>query len=395
MPVENNILELMPNFVKNHWDYNKNEVSPEEVSIFSESHYYWKNESSTSFYFKPSQVHSRLNNTSLPEQTIFYFLQKIFHDTKSRHIFINGIKKYEADIYVPSLDLVIEYDGSYYHKGKEKYNLDIEKNNFFQSKGLFCIRIREKGLQKLPEFYGALLNKENSEDIDMVNVVFETIEKYMLSYKYNNNIKAVSEFKLDEKEYRNALSNIHKLIWLDSEDVESGEALVNFYKLHKNKDLCRDSIVKKFIEMWEICDYTSSYITTFFYKIKEPDFLIKISENKKIVYFDFVLFDNLKYKEWFYNYWLDLINSDSNTIYFFENSVYGNFLLHLQKELKDNEKIWDENILIEKGLNITDDMLKMLKMICIQIINKNPKYYRKWIYERIVNEIDKYLQYKN
>ena len=217
----------------------------------------------------------------------------------------------------------------------------------------------------------------------------------MLSYKYNNNIKAVSEFKLDEKEYRKALSNIHKLIWLDSEDVESGEALVNFYKLHKNKDLCRDSIVKKFIEMWEICDYTSSYITTFFYKIKEPDFLIKISENKKIVYFDFVLFDNLKYKEWFYNYWLDLINSDSNTIYFFENSVYGNFLLHLQKELKDNEKIWDENILIEKGLNITDDMLKMLKMFCIQIINKNPKYYRKWIYERIVNEIDKYLQYKN
>ena len=108
-----------------------------------------------------------------------------------------------------------------------------------------------------------------------------------------------------------------------------------------------------------------------------------------------MLFDNLKYKEWFYNYWLDLINSDSKTIYFFENSVYGNFLLHLQKELKDNEKIWDENILIEKGLNITDDMLKMLKMFCIQIINKNPKYYRKWIYERIINEIDKYLQYKN
>ena len=331
----------------------------------------------------------------MPEQTIFYFLQKIFNDTKSRHIFINGTKKFEADIYIPSLDLVIEYDGSYYHKGKEKYNLDIEKNDFFQSKGLFCIRIREKGLQTLPEFYGILLNKENLQDIDMVNIVFETIKEYMLSYKYNNNLRAVSEFKLDENEYINALSNIHKLIWLDSEDVESGEALVNFYKLHKNKDLCKDSIVKKFIEMWEICDYTSSYTTTFFYKIKEPDFLIKISENKKIFYFDFVLFDNLKYKEWFYNYWLDLINSDSKTIYFFENSVYGNFLLHLQKELKNNEKIWDENILIEKGLNINDDMLKMLKMFCIQIINKNPKYYRKWIYERIINEIDKYLQYKN
>lgn len=233
MPVENNILELMPNFVKNHWDYNKNKVSPEEVSIFSKSHYYWKNESSTSFFFKPSQVHSRLNNTSLPEQTIFYFLQKIFNDTKSRHIFINGTKKFEADIYIPSLDLVIEYDGSYYHKGKEKYNLDIEKNDFFQSKGLFCIRIREKGLQTLPEFYGILLNKENLQDIDMVNVVFEAIGKYMLSYKYNNNLRAVSEFKLTEKEYNNTLKNIDKLLWLDSEDMYSCEAVINFYRIHK------------------------------------------------------------------------------------------------------------------------------------------------------------------
>ena len=394
MPVKNNILDLMPNFIEKHWDYNKNEISPEDVSIFSNKCYYWKNESTASFYFKPSKVHSRLTGTSLPEQTIFYFLQKVFEDTESRHVFTDKIQKYEADIYVPSLNLVIEYDGYHYHKRKEKYNFDIEKNRFFETRKLFCIRIREKGLQILPEFYGKQLNKEDLEDIDIVNLVFKTIEKYMLIYKYNNNLDRVSNFKLDEKKYRNALSDIDKLIWLDSEDSESGEALVNFYKLHRNKDLCSNSVVKEFIEMWKICDYLPSNISTFFYKIREPDFLIKISEFTKIFFFDFMIFDDLKYKEWFYNYWLDLISNDSRTVYFFEDSVYGNLLLHLQKELTGDEKIWDNNILIEKGLNITDDMLKILMMFCEQIIDKNPKYYRIWVYEKIVNEINKYLAYK-
>lgn len=390
MPVENNILELMPNFVKNHWDYNKNEVSPEEVSIFSKSHYYWKNESPTSFYFKPSQVHSRLNNTSLPEQTIFYFLQKIFHDTKSRHIFINGIKKYEADIYVPSLDLVIEYDGSYYHKGTEKYNLDIEKNNFFQSKGLFCIRIREKGLQKLPEFYGTLLNKENSEDIDMVNVVFETIEKYMLSYKYNNNIKAVSEFKLDEKEYRNALSNIHKLIWLDSEDMYSCEAVINFYRIHK-KNIYSPSKLKAFVDIWECCDYLVSPFRT----IKDTRFIKEITKIKKLYFFDFAIFTTKDDKQWLYDYFVNLIYNDSYFVNIMEHTIYDVLSLNLVKELEKGEYIYVENTLQKKGVNIDDDILNMMIVFCKLIIVKHPNYYRKWAYEKIICEIDKYLKYMN
>lgn len=390
MPVENNILELMPNFVKNHWDYNKNEVSPEEVSIFSKSHYYWKNESPTSFYFKPSQVHSRLNNTSLPEQTIFYFLQKIFHDTKSRHIFINGIKKYEADIYVPSLDLVIEYDGSYYHKGTEKYNLDIEKNNFFQSKGLFCIRIREKGLQKLPEFYGTLLNKENSEDIDMVNVVFETIEKYMLSYKYNNNIKAVSEFKLDEKEYRNALSNIHKLIWLDSEDMYSCEAVINFYRIHK-KNIYSPSKLKAFVDIWECCDYLVSPFRT----IKDTRFIKEITKIKKLYFFDFAIFTTKDDKQWLYDYFVNLIYNDSYFVNIMEHTIYDVLSLNLVKELEKGEYIYVENTLQKKGVNIDDDILNMMIVFCKLIIVKHPNYYRKWAYEKIICEIGKYLKYMN
>lgn len=390
MPVENNILELMPNFVKNHWDYNKNKVSPEEVSIFSKSHYYWKNESSASFFFKPSQVHSRLNNTSLPEQTIFYFLQKIFNDTKSRHIFINGTKKFEADIYIPSLDLVIEYDGSYYHKGKEKYNLDIEKNDFFQSKGLFCIRIREKGLQTLPEFYGILLNKENLQDIDMVNVVFETIEKYMLSYKYNNNLRAVSEFKLTEKEYNNTLKNIDKLLWLDSEDMYSCEAVINFYRIHK-KNIYSPSKLKAFVDIWECCDYLESPFRT----IKDTRFIKEITKIKKLYFFDFAIFTTKDDKQWLYDYFVNLIYNDSYFVNIMEHTIYDVLSLNLVKELEKGEYISVENTLQKKGVNIDDDILNMMIVFCKLIIVKHPNYYRKWVYEKIICEIDKYLKYMN
>lgn len=105
--IENNIMQLMPNFVTKHWNYERNSIAPEEVSVFSEENYYWKNESYDAFYFKPSKVHSRLRSTSLPELTIYYYLSQLFENVKSRYVFNEGNKKYEADIYIPCIKLVI------------------------------------------------------------------------------------------------------------------------------------------------------------------------------------------------------------------------------------------------------------------------------------------------
>jgi len=53
------------------------------------------------------------------------------------------------DIVVPSKRLVIEYDGSYWHRGEASQSRDILKSKKFLNSGWQVVRIREKGLDRL------------------------------------------------------------------------------------------------------------------------------------------------------------------------------------------------------------------------------------------------------
>ena len=55
-----------------------------------------------------------------------------------------------VDIYIPSLSLAIEFDGSYWHKGKRE--LDLVKTLKLEGQGLDVLRIREEPLQKVQDF---------------------------------------------------------------------------------------------------------------------------------------------------------------------------------------------------------------------------------------------------
>lgn len=66
------------------------------------------------------------NGTSLREQSLFYFVHKFFPDTINRHRIVYKKKILEVDMFIPSISLVIEYDGFYWHK--DKTNIDNNKN---------------------------------------------------------------------------------------------------------------------------------------------------------------------------------------------------------------------------------------------------------------------------
>lgn len=55
--------------------------------------------------------------TSFPEQVIRRSMLQVFNDTLSRTRLFDNI---EYDIYIPSENVVIEYNGSYWHRGKEE-----------------------------------------------------------------------------------------------------------------------------------------------------------------------------------------------------------------------------------------------------------------------------------
>ncbi len=78
--------------------------------------------------------------TSFAEQAFYFYIKKIFPDAISR---CKGIlpKRMELDIYIPSQNLAIEYDGSFWHKGSSKR--DFEKYEYCKEAKIKLIRVSE------------------------------------------------------------------------------------------------------------------------------------------------------------------------------------------------------------------------------------------------------------
>ncbi|MBR5310472.1 MAG: DUF559 domain-containing protein [Oscillospiraceae bacterium] len=153
------------------------------------------------------------NGTSLREQEVFFFVKKFFSDAVNRYKFKVDKKTLEVDIYIPSLKLVIEYDGSYWHKNKE--NLDNEKNRLLNELGLFVLRVREYGAPTLNEFYGHIIDLPyihlNELNLDHINLTLE-----FLANKVEPSLsEQIRFFYVDEKEYKQALKYIYALRYPD------------------------------------------------------------------------------------------------------------------------------------------------------------------------------------
>ena len=76
---------------------------------------------------------------SFPEKMIYFYLSKYFKDIKEQYHpkFLGGR---EIDVFIPSLNVGIEYDGYRWHKD---INKDMLKNNICNKQGITIIRIRE------------------------------------------------------------------------------------------------------------------------------------------------------------------------------------------------------------------------------------------------------------
>lgn len=79
------------------------------------------------------------SQTSAPEQLIYHYAQKLFPDTENRYT----INKREIDVYIPSINVGIEYDGEGFHSSKKSFDRDIVKSNLICNMGIKLIRIRE------------------------------------------------------------------------------------------------------------------------------------------------------------------------------------------------------------------------------------------------------------
>lgn len=124
----------------------KNTINPTEVTAHSNKKVYWVCPLGHDDYLMSIKQRSnrqgcpicaQQSQTSFPEQAIYFYLKQAFPDTVNRYIFDGR----EIDIFIPSKNIGIEYNGYFSHK--KKAEKDILKKEFFESAGITLLVVKE------------------------------------------------------------------------------------------------------------------------------------------------------------------------------------------------------------------------------------------------------------
>jgi len=193
----NDLKSNIPNLAK-EWDYEKNEIKPDEVALQSNFKVWWvcpNNHSYAAIIANRTPPTSSgcpycvLTPRSKEEIYLLFELKKFFMIDEDDHkIKINKI--YDVDIKLKNEKLIIEYDGSYWHK--DKAEKDIAKTKVLQNAGWTVVRIREKPLKILNAKYN--ISSKPMDYKETANKVLKKIAE--LGYEVNDLDKYLSKEKL-------------------------------------------------------------------------------------------------------------------------------------------------------------------------------------------------------
>ncbi|MBR4868719.1 MAG: zinc-ribbon domain-containing protein [Clostridia bacterium] len=144
LPGYNDLLSQDPEIAKD-WHPTKNgALLPNQVLVGTDKKVWWQCRKGHEWYASIVSRHRTRcgcpqcnceTQTSFPEQAILFYVKKQTETQSRVHIFGR-----EIDIYLPKLQVGIEYNGAYFHKNKHK---DQEKILFFAKKGIKIFSINE------------------------------------------------------------------------------------------------------------------------------------------------------------------------------------------------------------------------------------------------------------
>ena len=194
---EDNSLQTLNPELSKQWHLTKNgNLTPNDVTTGSGKKVWWQcekgHEWEAAVYSRNDGIGCPVCNqgsqTSFPEQTLFFYLKSVFHDALSRY---KHNKKYEIDVFIPSLNFGIEYDGIYYHK--EKDISDSRKEKRIVKDGIRLLRVKEteniinNGHRINNTIY---CNKSPSESqlSEIVKACFSYISEIVTHELYNNDV---------------------------------------------------------------------------------------------------------------------------------------------------------------------------------------------------------------
>ena len=156
--VDSNSLQTLNPLLAEEWHSSLNkDLTANDVTIKSNKKVYWQCRVSPDHIWK-ARIHERTRGNGCPyctltpqskqELIITFELKTLFNriDPKGFKTRLDGRLR-AIDIFIPKLNLCIEFDGSYWHKGKRE--MDKIKSNLLLKEGYSVIRVREEPLKKI------------------------------------------------------------------------------------------------------------------------------------------------------------------------------------------------------------------------------------------------------
>lgn len=232
---KNNLATVAPDLAA-EWNYERNgTLTPKDVAPNSPKAVWWrcsrghewKAKVQNRYLGRGCRICSAELKSSFPEQAIRYYLSKYFK-TESRF----RIENWEVDIFLPDLNIGIEYDGLAWHLTSEKLiDREMRKNDFIKKSSIKLIRVKEtKSIQE-----------------DNNSTIFLNISKNGYVYSQLDNAiirllilltgKKESAFNINHQRDRtDILSSYIKLTKENNLETEVKEATI-FWDYEKNKEL--------------------------------------------------------------------------------------------------------------------------------------------------------------
>lgn len=188
----------------------------------------------------------------MPERIVYFYIKKVFSDAINGFAIKHEKKIRTVDIFIPSLNLAIEYDGSRWHKNPLK---DIEKSSFLREIGIDIVRIREHDCPNIDDDSYHIIAEYTAKSYRYLTPVIQEIFTYV-NFKFGLNVVAsidiendyyiiLRDFALDKKE--KSLANVNP-------------ALAQEWDFQKNRNLTPHQILatsnKRFWWTCKKCGYS-------------------------------------------------------------------------------------------------------------------------------------------
>lgn len=207
----NDLAHINP-YIAKEWNYEKNgNKIPQKYTCKSGIKVWWKCEKGHEWKTSISnrsrgdgcpKCNSGIR-TSFPEQAIYFYVKKIYPDAVNRctDVLPNGM---EIDIFIPSINVGVEYDGSVWHESDKALEKEVKKYIECKRNDIFLIRVKEKGGNARENSCDVMLRIDDSFNNEAYSSLFMQLSKYI---KIPNEIDVKNDRVHIQENYKTEIKN--------------------------------------------------------------------------------------------------------------------------------------------------------------------------------------------